>query len=169
MNPGPPELDIEPHPLVALPRPMRPGTIPLPSPRGEARKSGALSQGALRTTRAVAEALFSRGGHAPPVERMDWAMDEYADLMARTTSRGRLMFWAAAAGVGWLAPLMIRRLTPLADLPLPDRIRALQALEASPLAGVLIALRALLCIVYYEHPDVARAAGLPMGPLRGGR
>ena len=165
MNPGAPELDVEPHPLVALPRPMKPGSIPLPSPHGEARRSGALSQGALHTTRAVAEALFSRDDQPPPAERLDWLMDEYADLMARTTGRGRLMFWAAATAIGWAAPLMIRRVTPLAQLALPERVRALRALEASPLAGVLIALRALLCIVYYEHPDVARAAGLPLGPL----
>ena len=66
MNPGPPELDITPHPLVALPRPMKPGSIPLPAARGEARRSGALSQATLHTTRAVADAVFSREGHAPP-------------------------------------------------------------------------------------------------------
>lgn len=165
MNPGPPELDITPHPLVALPRPMKPGSIPLPAARGEARRSGALSQATLHTTRAVADALFSREGHAPPAERMDWVMDEYADLMARTTGRGRLMFWAATFAVGRVAPLLIRRFTHLTQLDLQDRIRALEAMEASPLAGILIALRAILCIVYYEHPDAARATGMPLGPL----
>lgn len=161
------ELPFEPHPLVALPRPVRPGTLPLPSKAGEAPKTGALSRATLETTRAVAEALFSYQDSAPPSERLDWVMDEYADFMARTTGRGRLLFFAAATTVSVVAPLLRRRLPPFRKLTLPERVRALRAFEASPLGGVLIALRAILCLIYYEHPDAARDAGIVLEP--GGR
>lgn len=164
MTEAPEELPFEPHPLVALPRPVRPGTLPLPSPDGEARKTGALSARTMSTTRAVAEALFSDRDVAPPPERIAWAMDEYEDLMARTTARGRLLFWSAATAISWFAPLLIKKAPPFRDLTLPTRVRALRAFEACALGGVLIALRAMLCIVYYEHPDAARAAGITLEP-----
>jgi len=164
MPQAPEELPFEPHPLVALPRPVRPGTVPLPSPAGEAPKTGALSARALATTRATAEALFSNQDAPPASERLDWAMDEYADFMARTTARGRLLFWAAATAISLFAPLMIGKLPPYRQHTLPTRVRALRAFEASPLGGILIALRAILCMIYYEHPDAAREVGIELEP-----
>lgn len=160
----PPPLIFEPHPLVALPRPVAPGTLDLPQAHGQAAVTGALSKTTLSTTAAIAEALFSNDDAAPPAERLRWLMDQYADFMSRTTGRSRLMFSAAAWTISVLAPLLNRRWPPFRNLSLLDRIDALRAFEASPLSAVLIALRAILCIIYYEHPDVARALGLPLTP-----
>lgn len=160
----PPPLPFEPHPLVALPQPVRPGAIDLPQACGQAPQTGALSQSTLQTTQAIAEALFSNEGQAPPAERLQWLMDEYADFMSRANGRGRLMFTAAAWAISIAAPVMGRRWPPYRKLGLAERITCLQALDASPLSPLLLALKAILCMIYYEHPDPARAAGMNLGP-----
>jgi hypothetical protein len=58
-----------------------------------------------------------------------------------------------------LAPLMIRRFGSLAAMSLPDRIRALERFEGSALSPALLAVKALLSVHYYEHPDAAREVG----------
>ena len=155
----------EPHPLVALPRPVSPDQAPHPSPLGRARKTGALSVGTLARTRAVAEALFTVDDRTvPPSERLDWVMEEYADFMARTSRRGRLLFTLAAQVVTRVSPWLRGRLGGFLQCSLTERVEMLRAFEATPLAGVLIALRAILCILYYEHPGAAADAGMWLGP-----
>ena len=64
---------------------------------------------------------------------------------------------------------MIGKLPTLRRLSIPDRVRALTRLERRQLAPILIALRAILCLLYYEHPDVPAEVGLgvsgPGGPV----
>ncbi len=148
-----------PHPLVAL------GGPDLPGPAGAQAKSGALSPKVLQHTMTVAEALFSPNDvDPPPAGRMAFVQDEYADLMARSSWRGRLLFTWSARIVGRVGPMFIGRFVPISQLKLPDRIEALRRVEKRPIGGLLIALRALLCMVYYEHPESAREAGIGLGP-----
>ena len=60
--------------------------------------------------------------------------------------------------VSRLAPLFIGRVVTLGALSLPDRIRALTRLEER-FGEPLLAVKAMLCLVYYEHPDAAREVG----------
>ena len=61
--------------------------------------------------------------------------------------------------VSLLAPLMVWRPWPFHRLSLDTRIRALARLEDSVLSAPILALKAMLCIVWYEHPDTAAAVG----------
>jgi hypothetical protein len=58
-----------------------------------------------------------------------------------------------------LAPLFVRRVGHVASLSLPARTVALQRMEAGPAAPLVLALKAVLCTVWYEHPEVAAEVG----------
>ena len=111
-----------------------------------------------RSIRAVAEALFSGAAGPPPAERLDWAVAEVLDLLRHAGARSRLLFQLCLLLVSWLAPLWIFRLPPLRRLSTADRIRALGRLEDSPAcASLVLACKAVLCMVYYEEEAAARA------------
>lgn len=121
----------------------------------------------LRAARAVAEALFATEEGPPPGDRLDYLERDLADFFGHVTLRARLLFRACLATVFWLAPLLISRLPPLSRLAPEERVRALERLEATPLSLPLLGAKAILCIVYYEHPDAAREIGWDqecMGP-----
>jgi hypothetical protein len=154
--------DLDVHPLVATPTVLREGNQ-LPSPAGAARPSGAPSARSVETMMAIAEAAFSTEAGAPPAERIEWLRREYVDLMSRASSRGRFYFWAGALVVAVAAPLMIGKLARFRRLSLADRLQALRRFEAHSLGSILIALRAILCLLWYEHPQVAREVDLTWG------
>lgn len=111
-----------------------------------------------RSIRAVAEALFSGENGPPPAARLDWAVAEVLDLLRHAGGRSRLLFQLCLLLVSWLAPLWIFRLPPLRRLSAADRIRALSRLEDSPAcASLVLACKAVLCMVYYEEEGAARA------------
>jgi hypothetical protein len=132
----------------ALPRPLRePNGAPIVSTRS------------LRALRAIAEALFSTDAGPPPAERLDWLLLDIEDFLARAGPRTRLVFGLAVLAVSVLAPLGVMRFVPLRRLSLKDRVHALRRLENSRVAAPLFAVKALLSIIYYEHPEAARAIG----------
>jgi len=152
---------LDPHPLVASEAALAEGAK-VPGPAGVRAPTGRLSERTLEMTMAIAEALFSSDDQKPPPEdRMAFLRREYADFMSRATPKGRLLFWAAPRAISLLAPLLSSKRPPLARLTIEERVKVLSRFEASPFAGVLIALRALLCMIYYEHPAAANAAGVP--------
>lgn len=118
-----------------------------------------------RAARAVSEALFSRagqpGGPARSLTaRLDFVQAEIADLLHRTGTRARLLFQASLFGVVWLAPLFVRRVRPLGSLRLADRVVALTRMERSAWGSPLVlAVKAVLCILFYEHPESVREIG----------
>jgi hypothetical protein len=67
----------------------------------------------------------------------------------------RLLLWA----VTWLAPLTILRPGPLWRLGISDRVQALKKMEGSPAASLVLAMKAVLCLIYYEHPEAVRETG----------
>jgi hypothetical protein len=58
---------------------------------------------------------------------------------------------------------------PYRSLSLEDRSHALERLEQSPFALAVFGAKAILCIVYYEHPDAAKLVGYEAKCLGGGR
>ncbi len=118
-----------------------------------------MSARTLGTLRAVAEALFSTASGPPGAERIDWLLLEIEDFLARAGPRTRLVLGLAVFAVNVLAPLSVLRLAPLRRLPLAERVHALRSLENSRLAAPLFAVKALLSLIYYEHPDAAREVG----------
>jgi hypothetical protein len=130
---------------------------------------GANGRRMLAGTSALAEALFAAPEGPPPAERLRWLCDELHDFLARSGPKARFFFRLSLLAVSILAPLMVRRLAPLRALPLAERTRALARLEASAVALPFFAVKAILCILYYEHPEVARELGfggclLPVTP-----
>lgn len=107
---------------------------------------------ALRT---VAEAVFHRGT-STPVERLDFIESEMLATLEAAGRRARTLFLLCLFGLVVLAPLWVGRLPTLLRLPLALRIRALSRMENSPaFAGLVLAVKAALCVLYYEQPAVA--------------
>lgn len=122
----------------------------------------------LTELRAVAEAVFSTERGAPPRERVDWLMLEMEDFLARAGARTRWVIRLALLSVTLLAPLFAGHLPPIRRLPVRERARALTLLERSRFGAPVLAVKALLCVLYYEHPDAAREVGFD-GQCRGVR
>jgi len=148
------------HPLVATRALLEGRARPLPGAAGVREPTGRMGAGTLDILMAIAEALFSVADEPPPAERIAWLRQEFSDFMSRASMQGRLLFTLAARIVSIAAPLLIGKLPGLTRLSVAERVRALTRLERRPLAPLLIALRAILCLIYYEHPDVASEVDL---------
>lgn len=129
------------------------------TPLRKANGSSIVSARFLSAMRATAEAIFATEAGPPPPERLDWLCVEIEDFLARAGSNTRLVLRLALLAVSVLAPLLLLRFAPLRKLPLAERVRALARLEHGAFAPPLLALKALLCVLYYEHPDAAREVG----------
>ncbi len=139
--------------------------FPLRQPGGAPIVSGRF----LRRARLLAEAIFASHAGPPPRQRLDWLMLEAEDYLARGGAQIRFTLGLAAFAVCVLAPLWSWRLRSLASLEVNARVAALERLEASPLAAPLLAVKAMLCVLYYEHPDAAREVGFEPTCLTGPR
>jgi hypothetical protein len=116
-----------------------------------------LSQGALRS---VAEALFCREDGPPPADRLDWLCNDFDDFISQAGVRAQTIINAALMAVTWLAPLTIKQAPPLGRLGVAHRCRALGARGETELGRAVRALKALLSIIYYEHPDSMAEIGV---------
>lgn len=129
-----------------------------------ASRSG-VPQRSLRAARAIMEGLFASDDGPPPGDRLDWVMRDLADFFGHVNLRARLLFRACVFAVTWIAPLLLFALPPLSRLSVDDRVRALERMERSPLFSMpFLGAKALLSIVYYEHPDAAREIGWDQRP-----
>jgi hypothetical protein len=117
----------------------------------------------VRTERAIAvfaETLFSTDSGLPPRDRVDGVVASASALLSATTVRSRLMFQICLFAMLWVAPLFIRRGPGLARLPLGQRVAALTAMEHTPTgAAMVLAIKAVLCMLWYEHPEAAQEVG----------
>lgn len=137
------------------------GAVAEPRPR---QRPKGLGRGSALLLRAVIEAVFARrseGGAliAPPDARVRWVDQELDDFLARASRPSYAIVIGSMWLVSLIAPLFLRRFNVLSALSLADRVRALEAVEASVFAPALLAIKALLSLHYYEHPDAAREVG----------
>jgi hypothetical protein len=109
----------------------------------------------------IAEALFSRESGPPPAERLGWLCAEVKDVLAHAGARSRRTFVLALVFVTLFAPIFSGRLAFLWNVPVGERGKILERFERGGIAQVaaILALKAILCILYYEHPDVADEIG----------
>lgn len=144
---SPPDRESEPggEPAALVPLRNEDGS-PIVSPR------------LVTRARTIAEALFMTDAGPPPPERLDWLALEVEDFLARAGARSRFVVGLALFAVGVLAPLLVLRFVSLARLTVRQRAHALGRLEDTFGAPVL-AVKAMLSVLWYEHPDVARAVG----------
>ena len=113
----------------------------------------------IRAARAIAEALFCSDAGPAPSDRIEWLLGEIDVLLTRAGWRSGGFYKLGVFGVWLLAPLLIGRLPGLGRLPLTDRVRALTKMERSGLAVVVLGVKAIMCLMYYEHPDAVVETG----------
>lgn len=108
--------------------------------------------------RALALALFDRGGGVP-ADRVEWALDDLASFLAHAGPRTSTLFSVAVALVEWAPAVISGRVSRMSRLSPVERDRYLERLDASRWAILLVLPKALLSLVYYEHPDALRETG----------
>ena len=144
--------------------------LPAPAPEDDVR-SRALSlppRHVERAARAVAEALFAtEAGEAPDAERLDWVARDLMDFMARSSGRAYLILRAALFALTFIAPLFVFMPVPLTWLSLRRRVHALERMEASPLGPAALAVKAILCMLWFEHPVTRVETNTPATCLKG--
>ena len=111
--------------------------------------------GFVRGLRTVAEAVFAtEPAHRRPNAwsgwRWSWRISSHTPARRRGSRYGSPLLALAL-----LAPLMVLRFTSLRRMAIEERVRAIGRLEHSSLGAPVLAIKALLCVLYYEHPDAA--------------
>jgi hypothetical protein len=74
--------------------------------------------------------------------------------------RSELIFRGALVIATWMAPLAIGRRPPLERLSIEQRCVALEKAEATAAGLPMLALKAMLCFMYFEHPDARADIGI---------
>ncbi len=111
--------------------------------------------------RALAEAMFSHGD-GPPAQRIDALVrevDDYVSFASRTLRFGLLLMLEV---VRFAPVLLLWRFATFESLALGDRVRVLEKMEQSrfvPLMVVFAAYKAILCLLFFEHPAEQRDVG----------
>lgn len=119
-----------------------------------------LSSRQLAIARAVAATLFQTGGEQPvPGERLDFAIEELRDFVARVGFQTRLAFGAALFVLQAAPFLMMGKLRRFTRISARARKRCLEKLEASRLGLVIVLLKSVLSFVYFEHPEALASTG----------
>lgn len=100
----------------------------------------------------IAEALFYRQAPVPD-ERLAWLTREACLTLEQAGPRSCLLLQLGAWAVVWLGPLTLGLRPGLSHLPVSARVEVLSRLEDSAwLAAPVLAVKVLLCTLYYEQP-----------------
>lgn len=124
---------------------------------------------ARRHVRALAEAIFATHHGPPPPNRIEWVCADFEDFVEQAGPRPELIFDGALLLATWVAPTTIGQRPPLARLSLEDRARALDTLERTPAGLPILALKAILSTIYYEHRDAQEEIGVQLDCLEDAR
>jgi hypothetical protein len=108
--------------------------------------------------RALALGLFDRGEGIPEA-RLQWAIDDVESFLAHAGQKTSGLFLLAITLVEWLPFLMVHKLSRMSRMSSQARAEYLEAFDRSPIAIVLVLPKALLSLVYYEHPDALKETG----------
>ncbi|MEZ4375738.1 MAG: hypothetical protein R3B07_33315 [Polyangiaceae bacterium] len=114
---------------------------------------------AIAAALAIAECLFVSSSGPPPKARLNWLGRELDDFLERIGADARSSYLLGLFALSVLGPLLSISVTPLRSMDLEQRARALSKVESSFASGLLLAVKAMLCIIYYEHPDAAQSIG----------
>lgn len=124
-------------------------TIPTVPPRGW-----------LVVVAALSSALFTTREGPPPEERIHWLCQEVSTHIKSSGHYVHFPFRFFIWSINWIGPLLSFRFIPLHRTEPAKRIALLNKLEHSRLLSMpVLAIKAILCILYYEHPDAAHEVG----------
>lgn len=108
---------------------------------------------------AVAETLFTTRHGPPPAARLEWLCDDLDDFLQHAGPRARLVYRSCILAVSRYAPLLVRRPVAFSKLSPELRTEALEKMERGAGGLAVFGAKALLCFIYYEHPDAAAEIG----------
>ncbi|MFT6397688.1 MAG: hypothetical protein ACJAYU_002443 [Bradymonadia bacterium] len=97
---------------------------------------------------------------------MGWLEARLAEMRREVGGRGMFVFGFGLWAVSWLAPLWSFRTPSLGRHDLPARRAIVEKWERSPFGLTIFAVKAILCILYFEHPGAAEELGFDGEPLR---
>ena len=103
--------------------------------------------------------LNCAGQHTWRTGRLDWVERELRSFLGHAGAQARFVFGASVYAVTLLGPLVAGKFGAFAGLGLADRMHVLEKVEKSFLSTPLLGVKAILCIVYFEHPEAARHIG----------
>lgn len=115
---------------------------------------------------ALALGLFDRGKGVPET-RIEWMIEEVESFLDHAGSRTTCLFLLAVALLEWLPLLFLGRIARMSRLNPLQRAEYLERFDRSRVAIALALPKALLALVYYEHPDAARETGYDGGCMIG--
>jgi hypothetical protein len=140
-------------------RPVLEGTFDV-----KTREHVPVSEGVVKGARVVAEAMFATERGAPPAERLDWLEKELGSFLGHAGADARLIFSASLFVVTVIGPLVWFR-PGFSGRSLEERRELLERAEHGLFSTPLLGVKAILCILYFEHPDAAREIGADGGCL----
>ncbi|MFT5429930.1 MAG: hypothetical protein ACI9OJ_000603 [Myxococcota bacterium] len=113
----------------------------------------------LKSVVALGEVIFSSVDGPPPQDRLHWVCAELEDFFEDASPQSKGVFQLSLLAVRLGAPLLALRPVPLAWMSPERRTIGLERFERTPAGAALFAVKAILCILYYEHPDAAAEIG----------
>lgn len=121
-----------------------------------------LSHRSLAIGRALAATLFDTGSGTPvPDERLQWLSTELRDYSVRAGARTANGLTIIFLVLQLLPLFVIGKLSRFTRLAPADRTRYLQRVEGSRLLCPLVATtKIVLALLYFEHPDALKEAGV---------
>ncbi len=121
----------------------------------EPSKTSRSLKGWKRNLAALADVMFADDSGAPPSARIDWTVRQVAEFCRRVGGKAVFIFRLALWAISWVGPLMFFSLPPLRRHTFERRAEIMHRFERSPFGLALFAVKAFLCMHYFEHPDVA--------------
>lgn len=110
-----------------------------------------------RPIRALAESLFDHGAGIPAA-RLDWLIDDLGDFLGRAGPKTRTFFLVTLMLLEFL-PLFFGFFGRMSRLHGEKRVAYLNRLDHSALAALIALPKAMLGLIYYEHPDAVLETG----------
>ncbi len=107
---------------------------------------------------ALARGLYDRGQGVPEA-RAEWAVNDLASFVQHAGRRTAFLLALTTLVVEWCPLLFIGAFSRMSRLSSDGLARYLERFDRSRLSIVLILPKALLSLVYYEHPEAIRETG----------